>query len=108
MNRKYIHEDADLYCLGAAKRIFAGSNAYDPAMGGGNDYPGLRGDDAFGLSEKLNNQRADKPSGKCPPKPPTNVLPLRLPRRSQFGSSPLEQSQPNPSRRRQPLVPQVA
>jgi len=31
MNRKYIHEDADLYCLGAAERIFAGSNAYDPA-----------------------------------------------------------------------------
>lgn len=69
MNRKYIHEDTDLYRLGTAERIFAGSDAYHPAMGRGNNYPGLVGDDAFGISEKLNNQRAGKPPGKCPPKP---------------------------------------
>ena len=89
MNREYIHEDADLYRLAAAERIFAGSDTYHPPMGWGNHYPGLLGDDAFGVSEKLDNQRANKPPRKRPPRPGQRVYCRpRLPKRSQFGSSP--------------------
>ena len=79
MNGEDIHEDADLYCLGTAKRIFAGSDADHPSMGGGNNYPGLSGDGALGISEKLNNQRTDKPTWECPPKPSQRVYCRRDP-----------------------------
>jgi len=73
MNREYIHEDADLDCLSTAERIFAGFDAYHPAMGGRHNYPGLYGNDALWISEKLDNQQADNPPRECPPKPGQRV-----------------------------------